>query len=130
MADKYDKLLIDYFTGGLVLRFNQRMNDLLAPITREDVNSDIRASNTNNKAVESRMIMIEEDKILKSLNDTWEKVKVLVDMFDDQHKEIYFARYRNKLSWRSIEWTYHIDKRTGQRWCNELKDLIKEHHVI
>lgn len=130
MADKYDKLLKSYFTGELDILYSQRISDLLEPHMEEDVNSDIRSSNSNRKPVEFRMIKLEEDELLNSLDDIREKVKALVNMFDDQHKQIYFARYRNKLSWKSIEWTYFVDKRTGQRWCNELKDLIKEHHII
>lgn len=130
MADKYDMLLRSYFTGELDILYSQRISDLLEPHMEEDVNSDIRSSNSNRKPVEFRMIKLEEDELLNSLDDTREKVKALVNMFDDLHKKIYFARYRNKLSWKAIEWTYPVDKRTGQRWCNELKDLIKEHHII
>lgn len=61
MADKYDKLLRSYFTGELDILYSQRISDLLEPHMEEDVNSDIRSSNSNRKPVEFRMIKLEED---------------------------------------------------------------------
>lgn len=130
MADKIDRLLTGYFTGGLDILIKQRERDLRNPEKEADLNSDIRSSNSYSNVVERILMKLEYDEQMNTLKDIRDRIGVLVDMFDDQHKQVYFARYRNKLSWESIQWTYHIDKRTGQRWCNELKDLIKEHNVV
>lgn len=130
MADRLDKLLTDYFTGRLDILIKQREQDLRNPKRPEDLNKDIKAANSYSNVVENILMKLEDDDTLQQLENLRGQIKALVDMFDDQHKQVYFARYRNRLSWKSIEWAYHIDKRTGQRWCNELKDLIKEHHVI
>ncbi|EJF33737.1 hypothetical protein JC2156_05510 [Weissella koreensis KCTC 3621] len=129
MADKIDRLLTDYFTGRLDILIKQREQDLRIPEKELDLNSDIRAVNSYSNVVERILMKLEDDDQMNTLKDIRDRIGVLVDMFDDQHKNVYFARYRNKLSWKSIEWTYFVDERTGRRWCNELKDLINEHNI-
>ena len=130
MADNIDRLLADYFTGRLDILIKQREQDLRNPEKESDLNSDIRAANSYSNVVERILIRLEDDVQMNTLKDIRDRISVLIDMFDDQHKRVYFARYRNKLSWKVIEWTYFVDERTGRRWCNELKDLILEYHIV
>ncbi|KRN75656.1 hypothetical protein IV73_GL000148 [Weissella kandleri] len=130
MADKLDKLLTDYFTGRLDILIKQREQELRNPKRPEDLNKDIKAANSYSNAVENILMKLEDDDTLQQLENLRGQIKALVDMFDDQHKQVYFARYRNKLSWKTIEWTYFVDERTGRRWCNELKILLSEYNII
>lgn len=129
MADKIDKLLSDYFTGRLDILIKQREQDLRNPVKLDDLNKDIRAANSYSNVVERILMKLEDDELMTSLKDIRDRISVLVDMFDDQHKQVYFARYRNKLSWKVIEWTYFVDERTGRRWCRELKNTFLNYNI-
>lgn len=130
MADRYDNILEKFFTGGLDLEIKIREQELRHPQQEPDENiGGGRAQYKRSNAVESTMMKIEADIKLNELNRLKSAIKACVDMFDDEHKAVFYQWYRNKMTWQQIADIHHIDVSSGRRWRDELKQICRSYNI-
>lgn len=122
MADRIDKLLERYFTGGLDLEIKMREHELRQNNSKKDENiGGGRAQNKYSNAFENTLVRIEQDEKLNALQEQRAKIKACVDTFDREHKEVFNQRYRNRMGWEVIAQLHYVDERTPRRWRDALK---------
>ncbi|MHA7612154.1 DUF722 domain-containing protein [Weissella viridescens] len=122
MADRIDKLLERYFTGGLDLEIKMREHELRQNNSKKDENiGGGRAQNKYSNVFENTLVRIEQDEKLNALQEQWAKIKACVDTFDREHKEVFNQRYRNRMGWEMIAQLHYVDERTPRRWRDALK---------
>lgn len=125
MADKCDKILEKFFTGGLDLEIKMREQELRHPQTEVDENiGGGRAQNRRSYSVENAMIKIESDETLNKLKEQRRAILETIDTFDQEHNEAVSQHYRQRISWEMIARLHFTDKRTVMRWRNEFKDHL------
>ncbi|KRN77623.1 DUF722 domain-containing protein [Weissella minor] len=121
MADKYDKMLRHFFSGGLDVEIKMREATLRQTgKTHENIGGG-RAKNKQFNQVENGLIKIESDEYLNQLKKQKKDIQQCVDMFSDEHKEVFYQYYRNKLTWQYIAQLHFINESTARRWRDELK---------
>lgn len=125
MADVIDKILTKTLSGGLDLEIKQRESDLRTVRKNYGVNKIIQSKNSFSNPVENTLSKLDADKYLDMLIKLRDCVYSCMNKYDDEHKSVFYARYRNKLKWTAIEYSFHINERTGGRWKNDLKDNIR-----
>ncbi|WP_419154106.1 DUF722 domain-containing protein [Weissella viridescens] len=126
MADKYDKILEKYFTGGLDIEIKTREQELRHPSVEVDENvGGGRAQNKRSYSVENTMVKIESDEHLNELRELNKCLKTCVGSFDEEHREVFYQRYRNRMSWEQIAQINFTDERTLRRWRDDLKETCK-----
>ncbi|MBM7617272.1 RinA family phage transcriptional activator [Weissella uvarum] len=131
MADRYDKLLEKYFTGGLDLEIKIREQELRHPQMEVDENiGGGRAQNKRSYNVENTMARIESDEYLNELKRQKSKLQACVDMFDGEKKAVFYQHYRNRLNWELIGNLNNIGRRTAIRWRDELKILCETYNIF
>lgn len=122
MADRIDKLLERYFTGGLDLEIKMREHELRQNNSKKDENiGGGRAQNKYSNVFENTLVRIEQDEKLNALQEQRAKIKACVDTFDREHKEVFNQRYRNRMGWEMIAQLHYVDERTPRRWRDALK---------
>lgn len=131
VADKYDKILEKYFTGGLDIEIKMREQELRHPSVEVDENvGGGRAQNKRSYSVENIMVKIESDVRLKELTELRDKLKACVNMFNEEQKEVFYLWYRNRASQILIENTKHITDRTLRRWKQDLKESCRDFNLF
>lgn len=126
MADKYDKVLEKYFTGGLDLEIKMREQELRNPQQELDENiGGGRAQFKQSNSVENIMMKIESDEYLNELKELRIALKTCVHSFDEEHRKVFYERYRNRMSWELIAQQHHADERTVRRWKDDLKETCR-----
>lgn len=129
MADKYDKVLEKYFTGGLDIEIKTREQELRNPQTELDENmGGGRAKNKRSYSVENIMIKIESDVKLKQLMEQRMAIIEAINTFDQEHREVLSQHYRQRITWEQIALTHHTDRSTVIRWRDEFKDYLISWH--
>lgn len=125
MADKCDKILEKFFTGGLDLEIKMREQELRHPQTEVDENiGGGRAQNKRAYSVESTMMKIESDETLNKLNGQRALIEMILDTFLPERREVLSQHYRQRISWEMIARLHFTDKRTVMRWRDEFKDHL------
>lgn len=125
MADRYDKLLEKYFTGGLDLEIKMREQELRHPQQELDENvGGGRARNKRSYSVESMMMKIESDETLNKLKEQRRAIVETINTFDQEHNEVVSQHYRQRISWDMIATLHFTDRRTVIRWRDEFKDYL------
>lgn len=125
MADKYDRVLERYFTGGLDLEIKMREQELRHPLTEIDENvGGGRAQYKQSYSVENTMIKLETDVKLNRLTEQRVAIIDAINTFDHEHREVLSQHYRQRISWDQIALIHHTDRRTVIRWRDEFKDYL------
>lgn len=127
MADKLDEYLREYHTGGLDLLIKQRKEDLKFHDEPDENIGGGRAQNSKTNRVELEMIVAEEDELICEWETRKQAIKVCLQSFTDIQKQVFNLRYRQRASWATVDVMVEVPKRTGIRWCNELKDELKKY---
>ncbi|MBS0950563.1 DUF722 domain-containing protein [Weissella minor] len=131
MADRYDKILEKFFTGGLDLEIKMREQELRHPQSEADENiGGGRAQNKRSYSVENTMIKIDSDDKLNELKRQRDVIEACMGLCNDEHKEVFYEHYRNRMSWTNIAQVHHIDESTARRWRDELKDLCDRFSLL
>ncbi|WP_057787115.1 DUF722 domain-containing protein [Weissella minor] len=125
MADKYDKMLEKFFTGGLDLEIKMREEELRHPQLAIDENiGGSRAQNKRSYSVENTMVKIESDETLNKLKEQRRAIVETIKTFDREHNEVVSQHYRQRISWDMIATLHFTDRRTVIRWRDEFKDYL------
>ncbi len=131
MADRYDKVLEKFFTGGLDLEIKMREQELRHPQQDSDENiGGGRAQNKRSYSVENAMMKIESDDTLNKLKQLKSAIQVCVDLTKDEHREVFYQHYRNRLSWDTIAQIHHADRSTVIRWRDDLKAMCDLYNIL
>lgn len=126
--DKYDEYLRDYHTGGLDLLIAQRKEDLKFQETPDENVGGGRAQNAKTNRVELEMIAAEEDEMIRVWERRKEVIRVCLQHFNERQKRVFEMRYRSRASWASVDVILKVPKRTGIRWCAELKNAMNKYN--
>ncbi|MBS0950492.1 DUF722 domain-containing protein [Weissella minor] len=130
MADKYDKMFRQFFSGGLDIEIKMREVTLRQTgKTHENIGGG-RAKNKAFNQVENGLIKIESDEYLNQLKKQKKDIQGCVDLFSDEHKEVFYQYYRNKLTWQYIAQLHFINESTARRWRDELKRAYARHDIF
>ncbi|MHC8464505.1 DUF722 domain-containing protein [Weissella tructae] len=127
MADKYDGYMREYFSGKLDLKIQRRKSELKSGVSKEDRNSSIRAQNVHENNVELSLIREEEDDFLEVLEHRKQTIETCMNDFSHDANEVFIMRYHDKKSWNDVYLQLGVMGRTGRRWCEELRNSLKEH---
>lgn len=131
MADRYDKMLKQFFSGGLDVQIKTREAMLRGnKATRDENIGGGRAQNKQFNRIENTLIKIEMDDDLSQLKRQKKGIQMCVDMFSDEHKEVFYQYYRNQLTWQNIAQLHFINESTARRWRDELKKTCFRYNVF
>ncbi|MBM7617314.1 RinA family phage transcriptional activator [Weissella uvarum] len=131
MADQYDKVLTQYFTGGLDIAIKEREQELrLIKSARDDNFGGGKAQNKYFNVVENTMDKLENDRYLAEMKRQRDIIRGCVEQFDREHQEVFYQWYRNRMGWELIAQLHHADRSTVLRWRDKLKKACREAHLL
>lgn len=127
MADKYDKMLENYFLGNYPNLIQIRILELSVSNNTDENVGGGKAQFKYDKTIENKLARYEQDEQLAELRSQEFLIKTWFTVLCPERQQVIRDRYRNRhMSWKQIATAGNITERTARKWRDDFKDVIKE----
>mgnify|MGYP000854951173 CR=1 FL=1 len=129
VADKYDRMLENYFLGKYPNLIRIRELELDTE-SRDHVDENVgggRAQHKYTNSVENRLARYDQDELLASLKSEEFLIRTWFSTTSPERQAVIRDKYRDrKTSWEQVAQANHISERTARMWRDDFKAVLME----
>lgn len=126
VADRYDQMLENFFTGKYPALIQLRIAELNVNNAVDDNVGGGRAQYKYHNATEDKLLRYESDEELARLRCEEFFIKTWYGVLSPERQRVIIDKYRNRhTSWEKVAQAHHISVKTAQRYRDDFKETMQ-----